>query len=434
MEFNREEAYKIYLKNESLTEATKQWCAEKGLEYETRYMHRLKRYVGANANTTASTSETTDYPGGKKDKDTNEDIEVFMPSAWDAELNRFLSIDEYCEKYGLPIDQVRSSKLIAHQNSHMIYNIVFTANTLDPETGIDSEFIEEVVNKYISTTKVTEAIPEYMDSVFFDRLVYTDAHINMSPGGGKNTDPLYEHVWDKETVLARLDKMIKHTITFQRGNTLYIDELGDLMDGLEGKTTRKGHDLPQLYSDKEAFDIGVKFKIELVERLLPYYDKIICNNITNDNHSFLFGFFVNKTAKLVLEQKYPNKVVYNIQEKFMEHYTVGSHTFVISHGKDSGEKKFGMKPFMDAKVSETIDHYCKQHKLYSGNFIEFSKGDSHQRVFDTTTSDDFAYHNYGSFSPPSNWVTTNFKNTKSSFDLFNIHRRENIKINIPFIF
>ena len=168
--------------------------------------------------------------------------------------------------------------------------------------------------------------------------------------------------------------------------------------------------------------------------LINDYEKIIFNNITNDNHSFLFGYFVNLTAKMILEQMYPDNVKYNIQEKFIEHYNMGKHTFLISHGKDSGENKFGMKAIFDQKAYEKIDQYCKNRKLYNGNFIEFGKGDSHQRILDTSSSNDFAYHSYGAFSPPSNWVGTNFKDTKSSIDFFNIKYEENVKINIPLIF
>ena len=61
-------------------------------------------------------------------------------------------------------------------------------------------------------------------------------------------------------------------------------------------------------------------------------------------------------------------------------------------------------------------------------------GDQHQRIFDTTSSNDFNYCAYGAFSPPSNWVGTNFKDTPSSIDMFNIHKSKNLKVNIPLIF
>jgi hypothetical protein len=56
--------------------------------------------------------------------------------------------------------------------------------------------------------------------------------------------------------------------------------------------------------------------------------------------------------------------------------------------------------------------------------IEFSKGDSHQLIFDLTSSTAFEYQNFGAFSPPSDWVKTNFKNTKSSFTFMNYYEKQ----------
>lgn len=60
-------------------------------------------------------------------------------------------------------------------------------------------------------------------------------------------------------------------------------------------------------------------------------------------------------------------------------------------------------------------------KLRQFHQIEFSKRDSHQLLFDLTSSTAFEYQNFGAFSPPSDWVKVNFKNTKSSFTTFNYY-------------
>ena len=243
---------------------------------------------------------------------------------------------------------------------------------------------------------------------------------------GKDGDPLYDGKWDEEEILSRLEHMIDHVKRFKSSDILIIDDLGDFMDGLGGQTTRKGHELPQNMNDKEAFDLALRFKLTLVDALVLEYDKIICNNVTNDNHSGVFSYFVSSAVKGILEQRYPETVKVNSLKRFMHHYSIENHTFVVSHGKDIGENKFGFKPKLDAIQAEKIDQYCKEHKLYNGNFIEFSKGDSHQAIYDDTTSNDFSYYNYPAFSPPSNWVKTNFKNSKSGFNFFNIQKDSNI--------
>ena len=61
----------------------------------------------------------------KTKSNTYESDVPLMPSAWDSDNNRFYTVEEYCDKYGLRKDLIKSSKLVAHIGSHMIYNIVF---------------------------------------------------------------------------------------------------------------------------------------------------------------------------------------------------------------------------------------------------------------------------------------------------------------------
>jgi hypothetical protein len=427
VEFKLEEALRIYEVENNISEACRQHCSELGIEYSEKYRNRLSRYLRSGKSEVDEDleNETTTTTSQYKPELSN------MPSAWSGEKNRFYTIEEYCDVYGLDKNSVKSSKLVSHNASHMVYNIAFFTDDEEAVLEVDNH-LDEIIQKYIEPIKVGTKV-EVKNTDYFDRLVYTDTHIAMNVQG-KDGDPLYDGKWDKEEVLNRLNKMITHIKTFKTSNTLIIDDLGDMMDGMGGQTTRKGHELPQNMNDKEAFDLALQFKISLVDSLVEDFDTIICNNITNDNHSGVFSYFVSSAVKGILEQRYPDKVKVNSIKRFMHHYSVGNHTFVICHGKDIGEQRFGFKPKLDAIQAEKIDQYCKEHKLYNGNYLEFSKGDSHQAIYDDTTSNDFSYYNYPAFSPPSNWVGTNFKKSRSGFNFFNIKKEENLKISIPFWF
>lgn len=428
MEFNKIEAFQMYLKTGSITAAAKEWCKLNKVSYDIKYMHRLQRYAMKMKNLGKDIPESP----LEKPKIVDNDALGFMPSAWSEDKKRFYTIEEYCDTYGLNKNLVKSSKLVSHNASHMVYNISFF--TEEEESVMDvSSHLDEVVKKYITPLNPTLKTPLQGTSDWFDRLVYTDVHIAMDVNG-KDGDSLYLGKWDREEVLRRVDIMVEHVLKFKKSNTLVIDDLGDLLDGLDGQTTRKGHALPQNMNDKEAFDLALEFKIKLVDSLVGHFETIICNDVVNDNHSGVFAYFTSSAVKKILECRYPGIVKVNPRKRFMEHYSIGKHTFIICHGKDIGEKKFGLKPILDAKQAETIDQYCKEHGLYNGNFIEFSKGDSHQSIYDDTTSSDYSYYNYPAFSPPSNWVKTNFKNSKSGFKLYNINKDENIKIGIPYWF
>jgi len=426
MEFKIEKALEYYTQEQNITEACRRHCTDLGIEYSEKYRNRLSRLLRS----------------GKVDSDLENDTETEtnqykselsnMPSAWCAEKNRFYTIEEFCDVYGLDKNSVKSSKLVSHNASHMTYNIAFFNEEEEAILDVDKH-LDEVIQKYIEPIP-SNVVGEYVtNSDYFDRLVYTDVHIAMNVNG-KDGDSLYEGKWDREEVLRRLDLMLHHVHTFRKGRKLIIDDLGDFLDGLGGQTTRKGHELPQNMNDKEAFELALEFKIKLIDNLVDLYDEIICHNITNDNHSGVFSYFVSSAFEKIINCRYSGKVKVKTIKRFIDHYSVNNHTFVISHGKDIGEQKFGLKPKLDAVQAEKIDQYCKEHKLYNGNFIEFSKGDSHQAIYDDTTSNDFSYYNYPAFSPPSNWVKTNYGNTRSGFNFFNVKKDENIKIAIPYWF
>lgn len=424
---NIEKLQQLYEAEKTITEAARKYAASEGIDFTDSFRRQCSKALNKAklVDNDLENGTVTDTKGYKSDLSN-------MPSAWSPYKNRFYTIEEYCDVYGLDKNTVKSSKLVSHNQSHMVYNIAFFNEDEEAILDVDKH-LEEVIQKYIRPVNILINVETPRSEDYFDRLVYTDTHIAMDVQG-KEGDPLYDGVWNKEEILKRLMVMTEHVKTFKKSNTLIIDDLGDFMDGLGGQTTRKGHDLPQNMNDKEAFDLALLFKTSLVDSLVTDFDRIVCNNITNDNHSGYFSYFVSSAVKQILEQRYPEKVFVNSIKRFIHHYSIGNHTFVISHGKDIGENRFGFKPKLDAIQAEKIDQYCKEYKLYNGNHIEFSKGDSHQALYDDTTSNDFSYYNYPAFSPPSNWVKTNFKNSKSGFNFFNIKKEENVKISIPYWF
>lgn len=434
----KQRALELFEEEQSKTKAAQRLAEEYGVEYNESFRKKVNKiivdsqrngetippFVKVNDFENETTTETSQYQSSVSN----------LPSAWSGELKRFYTIEEYCDVYGLDKGSVKSSKLVSHNASHMVYNIAFYTEEEEAVLDINSH-LEEIIKKFIKPAEPKLSLfTDIVEEKYFDRLVYSDVHIGMDVQG-KGGSPLYDGKWDAEEILKRLDTMLKFVLENKRSNTLYIDDLGDFLDGLSGQTTRKGHELPQNMTNVEAFELAVKFKVDLVDKLVHQYDKIICNNITNDNHSGDFAYFVSSAVKKILEQRYPNTVKVHSIQKFMHNYYVGKHGFILCHGKDIGEMKFGFKPKLDTIQSEKIDQYCKENKMYGlCDYIEFSKGDSHQAVYDDTTSNDFSYYNYPAFSPPSNWVKSNFKNTKSGFRFYNISYEENIKITYPYFF
>lgn len=325
----------------------------------------------------------------------------------------------------VPNTSVKHMWLKDKTKSIFVKNPEYIEPETEPEKEIDFLSIFKDKIEPIKLPKVTTKF----DLCKFDRLVYTDVHIGMEVN--KNGYSLYDGVWNEEEVNKRLNDMVVYTLLNKKSDTLHIHELGDFMDGYNAITTRGGHELPQNMDNQKAFDVGLEFKIKMIDSLAPYYNKINVVNICNDNHAGSFGYIVNSAFKTVIDLKYPDRVEVINQRKFIDHYIYENRCFILSHGKDDKNLKFGFKPFLDAVQIEKIKNYIDEYKLH-GYQIEFCKGDSHQLLLDFTSSATFEYLNFGAFSPPSDWVKTCFKNTNSSFVVMNYFDK-NKSIN-PYIF
>jgi len=350
----------------------------------------------------------------------------FVLSAWNKDTGSMMNIDDYCEHYNLPRRDITSYKLVSHTGTPY-YNIVFKENIEEHTSDFD---LDGIISKHIKPVDVKWGVIGGDRSCDFDTLTYTDVHVGMDTN--KSGNSMYATEWNKDSIMDSARRMINYTVENKRSSVLYIDELGDLLDGFNAKTTRGGHELPQNMTNEEAFDCALEFKMMLVDSLVPCYDKIFCNNICNDNHAGSFGYFVNEAFKKVVELKYDSVEVVN-HRQFISHYFVGSVCYLITHGKDDSTLKFGFKPQLDSKGLEKIDQYCKQNKIYrDAELIVFKKGDSHQCLFDMCTSDDFFYFNYPALSPSSQWVQNNFKKGRRGFSVENC-KGINITINTKFI-
>jgi hypothetical protein len=325
----------------------------------------------------------------------------------------------------VPNTSVKHMWLKDKTKSIFVKNPEYVEPETEPEKEIDFLSIFKDKIKPITLPKITT---EY-DLAKFDRLVYTDVHIGMEVN--KNGYSLYDGVWNETEINKRLVDMVIYTLLNKKSDTLHIHELGDFMDGYNAITTRGGHELPQNMDNQKAFDVGLEFKIKMIDSLAPHYNKINVINICNDNHAGSFGYIVNSAFKTVIDLKYPNRVEVINQRKFIDHYIYENRCFILTHGKDDKNLKFGFKPFLDAVQIEKIKNYIDEYKLH-GYQIEVCKGDSHQLLLDFTSSATFEYLNFGAFSPPSDWVKTNFKNTNSSFVVMNYFEK-NKSIN-PYIF
>ena len=354
-----------------------------------------------------------------------------QPDEYDM-LQKYRAIKDHSNYMGMDERDVDSGWLKSKEASLHFKNPAFQKPDFKVEDIDWAKITNSVLDGLIDAKSDFDFIGEtgHCDRTdIFDRLVYTDVHIGMKiPDTAQ-----YGGVWNREVVMDKLSQMIGFVLFNQKSDILIVDDLGDFMDGMGGKTVRKAHDLPQNMTDQEAFDCGLEFKIRLARELCSRYKTVYFHNICNDNHSGAFGYTVNSAFKYIAEQIFKNATVDNYQ-KFINHYEIKNNTFILCHGKDGKNLRFGFSPHIKDSGKEKINNYIDmEYLMKKGVRIEFSKGDSHVELSDKATPNRFEYWNYPAFCPASDWVQTNYVPNDNGFYFFNYSDTNRYQIN-PYYF
>lgn len=240
-------------------------------------------------------------------------------------------------------------------------------------------------------------------------MVYTsDKHV----GAYVPENALYLNTYNSNSFTERMIQLLEEIFyletTHGKFENVYIIDLGDALDGWNGQTTRGGHQLPQNMNNRQAFETYLKAH-------KMFFDQLIHSGVANnyhfkavsiDNHCADFGYITNRSLEEYLNIKYP-QVETQIMTKFMEHFVVGKHTFILSHGKDDSDMKHGLPLVLNDKTINFINHYLDENEINSKtSVVHLVKGDLHQDSIQPAPR--FIYRNTCSMFGSSKWAMHNF--------------------------
>lgn len=336
----------------------------------------------------------------KNDTQTIDTTSVSSTQEYSEDIPDRDSLKSYCKQRGIDFRTVRSAKYINHQGQDT-WNVV--VNTADEDVDWDERF-DKLAEKLENIDPV--ALPMNSKHNKMALHVYTsDKHV----GAKTKKESLYKNEYDASEFHNRMQKTLEMIVgkakDFGVFDRLMIFDLGDGLDGYDEKTTRGGHRLPQNMTNEEAFDTYVTEHCAL-------WDSVVSSNVArsygywsvcNDNHSGSFGYTANRAVEIYLNAKYPEiKTV--CQKAFIDHYTYGDHSFMLTHGKDKEDRKFGLPKALDDKTINFINQYIEYHNIKG--YKHFIKGDLHQEATDFCNT--FRYRNVLSMYGASAWIHSNF--------------------------
>ena len=236
----------------------------------------------------------------------------------------------------------------------------------------------------------------------------SDRHIAAYVGGVA----MYANPYDKTIYKKRLAEVL-HEIHYQKSifgkfEDVFIIDLGDKMDGLDGYTTRGGHKLPQNMNNREAFEVAVEAEKEFIDSVIA---SDVANNYhvyqnANSNHGGDFDYMVNRALEIYVNTKYP-QVSTKIFQRFIEHMQYGDHCFMFTHGKDDADMKHGLPLHLNDKVENYLRKYLMYNKIDPDtSYVSLVKGDLHMSASQGVYG--FRYRNVLSLFGGSKWIGTNF--------------------------
>lgn len=213
----------------------------------------------------------------------------------------------------------------------------------------------------------------------------------------------------------RLECIIKK-FTGNSYNNVYVVNLGDSIDSFKKETTRGGHPLPTLCNDKEISKMFIslmkQFFIDLQNNV--NHNKMIYLCVGESNHDGDAGWLNNR----ILEAHLQNMGIDTyISDYAIDSFKVGSHTFVYAHGKNNYDQFKNFPLVLNDKTDLYFTQWMNKNNI-TGKFKYVVKGDLHRFAY--TVGNTFDYISVGSLYGSSNWITSNFGNTKWSINFMEI--------------
>lgn len=332
-------------------------------------------------------------------------------------LNKYdnSAIEEYCEAMGIPAHRVDA---YWHKGEFNGNDFSVRVSSEGSDDGISTEDIEDVVKSVLSDYK---PVAVQTNDIAFEsalKVVLSDMHVGLEPNPEGNS--VFQYKYDEEIFNNNLDSVYDSIMQEYKEHGTFelfiLDDLGDGLDGWDGFTTRGGHKLDQNMNNKEAFDVYVRGKYNLIRRIIEsgVASKYVVRSVSNCNHSGDFGWIANKTVEYMVSCSGVENVQFVLLERFMEHFTWGDHCFILTHGKDKKHMNRGLPLVLNDRTINFIHDYMDHYDIRS-KYVHVEKGDLHQVGYQRTRK--FDYRNYMTFAPPSAWVQHNFGDTYSGYSV-----------------
>ena len=271
-----------------------------------------------------------------------------------------MTIQEYCEFYNLPFDDVKSYKLVNHTNK-AFYNI--QSKNLDVDVNMQS--LLSMIKESILTIKdLPSTIHRENDG---DHLLFVDpADIHI----GKYASEFEVGESDKynpqiayERVHIGIDKVITSASAYSTSKILFIIGNDVLHTDNTNRQTTKGTNQDTSGMWYENFILAKKLYIEVIMKLVKVADVHVQFNPSN--HDYMSGFMLAEVISAYFHNC--NNVTFDTDMSYRKYFQFGENLIGTTHGDAGKHSDYPLAMAHEAKDmwSTTKHRYFYIHHIHS---------------------------------------------------------------------
>lgn len=341
MQVNTELLVELYLKHQNITRAAREYCSQLDLEYSDSFRRRCSKII----NREIDLSEV------------EEDSYAVSPLSALKDDGTLMNIEEYCEYYNIPLEDVRSYKLVTHTGKGAYYNI----SSKPVQTKGFEDFCDKLLSQ-ISEISTRPSVIERVESVEEGHLLIVDpadVHIGKIASSFETGEE-----YNNQIAVQRVREGIRGIISKSKGfnieKILFIGGNDILHIDTPNRTTTSG--TPQDTDDMwyNNFLLAKEVYIESIDYLLGVADVHFVFNPSN--HDYMTGFFLADVIKTYYKDC-PN-ITFDCSMAHRKYYKYGNNLIGTTHG--DGAKQADL-PLLMAHESQDWSQ-CK-HKYIYGHHV-----------------------------------------------------------------
>lgn len=323
MELNKERLSELFDQEQSKTNAAKAYCKEMGIEYTESFRKKANAAI-------LSTSKTNDL---ENETETETNQYITSPLSALKEDGKIMSIQEYCEFYNIPFEQVRTFKLVTHTGKGAYYNIASNAIEGDGFKAFYEQMLKDIAD--------IPNRPKTIGRVDTDDVKQDDEHLLIVDPADIHIGKLAESFetgedYNNQIAVQRVREGVEGILHKARGfrvdKILFVGGNDILHIDTPRRMTTSG--TPQ---DTEGmwysnFLIAKELYIEVLNRLLKVADVHFVYNPSN--HDYTHGFFLADVIQTYFKDC--KNITFDCSIAHRKYFVYGDNLIGTSHG-DGGK-------------------------------------------------------------------------------------------------